>query len=108
MDELFTYNYEGLTVVDVELPLVEPLTRAKDRWWTGRVHEPLMGGRFMPETAIQNCYMAGNDQESVCALNATNLAIQAADELGSGTLMRFTVDPSTGSPVKESETHYGD
>lgn len=107
VDELYTAGYEGLTVVDVELPLRETLRRAKKRWWDGRQSDPIWGGRFMPESAIRTCYQVGNDEESVCALNAANLAIQAADELGHGTLMRFEVDQSTGSPIKRSETHYG-
>lgn len=107
VDELYTAGYEGLTVVDVELPLRETLRRAKKRWWDGRQNDPIWGGRFMPESAIRTCYQAGNDEESMCALNAANLAIQAADELGNGTLMRFEVDQSTGSPIKKSETHYG-
>ncbi|MNW65342.1 hypothetical protein D3C74_437180 [compost metagenome] len=100
-------GYEGLTVVDVELGLPEALRRAKNRWWDGRKQDPIWGGRFMPDWAIQACYQAGNKDESVCAQNAANLAIQAADELGSGTLMRFEVDQSTGRPIKKSETHYG-
>lgn len=107
VDELYMAGYEGLTVVDVELALPDALRRAKNRWWKGRKQDPIWGGRFMPDWAIQTCYLAEHKDESVCARNAENLAIQAADELGSGTLMRFEVDQSTGRPIKKSETHYG-
>lgn len=107
IDELYTAGYQNLTVVDVELPYAEALKRARKRWWDGRNNDQRLGGRFVPAVAIRSCYKSETDSESVCAINAKNLAIQAGDELGSGILIQFDVDRETGAPEEKNKENFG-
>lgn len=97
IDELFNAGYEGVDVIDVEAPVDVALTRARGRWWEGRLNDARMGGRFIPDEAITACYPHEVAGESMCAANAVDLAQRAADELGRGLLRRFDVDISTGA-----------
>ncbi|WP_209682814.1 zeta toxin family protein [Arthrobacter stackebrandtii] len=105
VDELFAHGYAGIDVVDVEVPLKTALKRARQRWWDGRRHSPA-GGRFVPEDAIRACYGA-NPNESLSAANAMQLAQDAAEGLGHGSLRRFDVDPQSQVPVQTRYTIFG-
>jgi hypothetical protein len=94
IDELFMSRYEQVDVVDVETTRDTAVERARQRWWAGRLNDPVMGGRFVPDTVIEHCYASG--AESICAANALRLAQMAADTVGRGTLRRFDVDQTTG------------
>ncbi|MDD7835852.1 zeta toxin family protein [Paenarthrobacter sp. AB444] len=94
IDELFMSRYGQVDVVDVETTRDTAVERARQRWWAGRLNDPVMGGRFVPDTVIEHCYASG--AESICAANALRLAQMAADTVGRGTLRRFDVDQTTG------------
>lgn len=94
IDELFMSRYEEVEVVDVETTRTNAIERARQRWWLGRASDSAMGGRFVPDVVIDNCY--GGGIESQCAANALSLARMAGDALGRGTLRRFDVDDVTG------------
>ena len=94
IDELFMSRYEEVDVVDVETTQFSAIERARQRWWAGRLEDPAMGGRFVPDVVIEHCF--GSSTESICAANALKLAQMAADAVGRGTLRRFDVDQATG------------
>ncbi|MFJ4027893.1 zeta toxin family protein [Paenarthrobacter sp. NPDC089989] len=94
IDELFVSRYEEVDIVDVETIRETAIERARQRWWSGRLQDPVMGGRFVPDAVIEHCYASG--PESICAANALKLAKMAADTVGRGTLRRFDVDQATG------------
>lgn len=105
LSELFSAGYEDLEVVDVEAPLAVAVGRARKRWWDGRLGDPIMGGRFVPDEVIERIYVdpAG---VSCCAANAWNLAERAANELGRGVLRRFDVDAATGEVRQTRATEF--
>ncbi|QOT18312.1 zeta toxin family protein [Paenarthrobacter sp. YJN-5] len=94
IDELYLSRYEEVDVVDVETHRASAIERARQRWWTGRLNDPAMGGRFVPDAVIEHCYQT--DTSSICAANALKLAQMAAEAVGRGTLRRFDVDQATG------------
>lgn len=104
--ELFNAGYESLDVVDVEAPLHVTKERARERWWTGRC-EDAFGGRFVPEAVIEGLYSDSGPEQSCCVANARALAERAGDELGQGRLLRFDVDPDTGTIERSFVTSFG-
>lgn len=77
VDELASFDYSRLTVLDVEVPLVVAIEQAKDRWWQGRQSRRTafgveLGGRFISEAAVKGFYTAPRTA-TACAVNARTL-----------------------------------
>lgn len=79
--ELDEYGYQNILILDVESPPDLAIERALSRWWQQRTNDAeLLGGRFVPPTAIRKYFPAGATQ-SLSAVNAQALE-QRANELG--------------------------
>jgi len=77
VDELALGDYERLTILDIEVPLVVAIEQSKQRWWHGRQsgrirHGAELGGRFISESALGGFY-GGPRTASACAANARKL-----------------------------------
>lgn len=78
-EELVRANYTSLRVIGVEVPRDTAHEQALSRWWHRRLawhaDPTLLGGRFTPPAAIDDCY--DDDPMSKCARNAQALATTA-------------------------------
>lgn len=75
--ELARWDYEELTILDIEVPLSRAIEQSKERWWGGRrsgtaTYNVQLGGRFISEADIGH-YFAGPATASKCAANAREL-----------------------------------
>ncbi|HXH77182.1 zeta toxin family protein [Nocardioides sp.] len=81
LDELDDRGYRELTILGAEVNLEESCRRARERWWNIRdTGVDPMGGRFVPRSAIAQCYReeADVDRRSLCWANAQNLYERAS------------------------------
>lgn len=78
VDELATYDYEELTVVDVEVSRAVAVEHVRRRWWEGRHDGSVIGGRFMADAAFDS-FFPDRDEVSVTAKHARELYAAALD-----------------------------
>lgn len=94
--ELLDAGYDSTTVISVEIGEELAVERTRERWWAGRKEgEP--GGRFVPEAVVRACF---DTTEASTVRNAMALVDRARDELGTGELIRYKVNPRTGEAIR--------
>lgn len=74
MDRLLEAEYGSVRVLAVDVPAVVAHDQARARWWAGRLRwrdgTDVLGGRFVPPSAIDACFDVG---VSTCVRNAREL-----------------------------------
>jgi energy-coupling factor transporter ATP-binding protein EcfA2 len=91
--ELDRNDYQYLEIIDVEVPRTTARRQARERWWRGRNDASLsLGGRFIADSVIDDCYDTNVDLISICARHARDLYEEATDMLVAARLRTLVRD----------------
>ena len=109
-DRLIDNEYEQLHIHDVEVPADVAVQAVRERWWSGRVLEPPLGGRFMTDQDVLHSYgesSRGHDR-SQCADVAEDLFARSHGFLDETVLVRHeSVAGGVRKPIGERVAYGG-
>lgn len=103
-------DYDRLRIVDVEVPADVAIERVRERWWSRRIVDAPLGGRFMTDADVVHSYEKstyGRDR-SQCADVAEDLFARSYGFLGETILVRHqSAAAGTLAPIKERVAYDG-